>query len=97
MEPKRRQNGVKNEPDIEVSKKSADSEFDPLFTIYTHYRHPAKTSLFDTSKQQKCRSFPRGASDAAPGLQNCAHGAEKYREWGPHGISEAAKGSPNAS
>ena len=84
MEPKWKQTGTRNVPN-EVSKKSAESGLDPLFTIYTHYRHPAKTSLFDTSKQPKCRSFPRGASDAAPGLQNGAHGAEKWREWGPPG------------
>ena len=91
MEPKSRQIGPKNVLKIEVSKKSAESELDSLFTIYNHYRHPAKTSLFDTSKQPKCRSFPRGASDAAPGLQNGAHGAEKWREWDPPGIPKGAK------
>ena len=94
MEPKWKQMGAQNVPKIEVSKKSAESGLDPLFTIYTHYRHPAKTSLFDTSKQPKCRSFPRGASDAAPGLQNGAHGAEKWREWGPPGSPRLPKGLP---
>ena len=94
MEPKRRQMGAKNVPKIEVSKKSAESGLDPLFTIYNHSRHPAKTSLFDTSKQPKCRSFPRGASDAAPGLQNGAHGAEKWREWGPPASPRLPKGLP---
>ena len=94
IEPKLRQIGAQNVPKIEVSKKSAECEFDTLFTIYTHYRHPAKTSLFDTSTQPKCRSFPRGASDAAPGLQNGAHGAEKWREWGPPGSPRLPKGLP---
>ena len=83
-----------NVPKIEVSTKSAESGLDPLFTIYTHYRHPAKTSLFDTSKQPKCRSFSRVASDAAPGLQNGAHGAVKWREWGPPGSPRLPKGLP---
>jgi len=98
---KRCQNGAKTEANWRPKcaqtrgfKKSAESGLDPLFTIYTHYRHPAKTSLFDTSKQPKCRSFPRGASDAAPGLQNGAHGAEKWREWGPPGSPRLPKGLP---
>ena len=94
MEPKWRQIGAQNVPKIEVSKKSAESGLDPLFTIYTHYRHPPKTSLFDTSKQRNCRSFPHGASDAAPGLQNGADGAEKWREWGPPGSPRVPKGLP---
>ena len=69
--------GAQNVLKIEVSKKSAESCLDQLFTIYAHYRHPPKTSLFDTSKQAKCRSFPRGASDTAGELQSGAHGAEK--------------------
>ena len=81
-------------PKIEVSKKSAESELDSLFTIYNHYRHPPKTSLFDTSKRPKCRSPPRGVSDAAPGLQNGAHVAEKWREWVPPGSQRAPKGPP---
>ena len=81
-------------PKIEVSKKSAESGLDPLFTIYTHYLHLAKTLLFDTSKQPKCRSFPRGASDTAPELQSGAHGAEKWREWGPPGSPRVPKGPP---
>ena len=36
-------------------------------------------------------SFPRGASYAAPGLQNGAHGAEKWREWGPPGSPRLPK------
>ena len=94
MEPKWKQMGTQNVPKIEVSKKSAESGLDPLFIIYTHYWHLAKTSLFDTSKQPKCRSFPRGASDAAPGLQNGAHGTEKWPEWGPPGSPRVPKGSP---
>ena len=72
MEPKRMPIGAQNVSEIEVLKKSAESDLDSLFTIYTHYRHPTKTSLFDTSKQPKWGSFPRSASDAAPGLQNDA-------------------------
>ena len=94
MEPKWRQIGAQNVSKIEVSKKSAESGLDSLFTIYTHYRHPAKTSLFHTSKQPKCMYFPRGASDAAPGLQNGAHGVEKWREWGPPGSLKVPKGLP---
>ena len=82
------------EPKIDIRRKSADSGLDLLFTIYNHYQHPAKTSLFGTSKQPKCGSFPRGASDAAPGLQNGAHGAEKWREWGPPGSPRLPKGLP---
>ena len=94
MEPKWRQSGAQNVSKIEFSKKSAESGLDPLLPIYTHYRHPAKTSLFDTSKQPKCRSFSRVASDAAPGLQNGAHGAVKWREWGPPGSPRLPKGLP---
>ena len=94
MEPKWSQIGPKNALQIEVSKKSVESGLDPLFTVYTHYRHPPKTSLFDTSKQAKCRSFPRGASDTAPELQSGAHGAEKWREWGPPGSPRVPKGPP---
>ena len=83
MEPKWRQIGTQNVPKIEVSKKSAEREFDPLFTMYNHYRHPAKPSLFGTSEQPKRRSTQRGASDTAPGLQNDAPGPEKWREWVP--------------
>ena len=86
--------GTQNVPKIEVSQKSAESGLDPLFTIYTHYRHPAKTSLFHTSKELKCIYCPRCASDAAPGLQNGAHGAEKWREWGPPGTPRLPKGLP---
>ena len=53
IEPKWEQIGTQNVHKIEVSKKSAESGLDPLFTIYTHYWHPAKTSLFHTSKLQK--------------------------------------------
>ena len=78
MEPQRRQIGPKNVSKSRFQKKSAESDFDPLFTIYNHYRHPAKTSLFATSKQPKRRSAQRGASDIAPGLQNGAQWAEKW-------------------
>ena len=78
-------------------KKSAESGLDLLFTVYSHYRHPPKTSLFDTSEQAKCRSFPHGASDAASELQNDADGAEKWREWGLPGLPRVPKGAPNAS
>ena len=83
MEPKWKQMGASNVPKTEVSQKSAKCGLDLLFTIYSHYWHPPKTSLFATSEQPKCTSFSRGASDAAPGLQNGVHGAEKWREWGP--------------
>ena len=94
MGPNWSQIGAQNVLKIEVSKKSADNGLDPLFTIYTHYRHPPKTSLFDTSQQAKCRSFLHGASDAALGLQSGAHGAEKWREWGPQGCPRLPKGLP---
>ena len=94
MEPKWKQIGAQNVSKIEVSKKSAESDLDSLFTIYTHYRHPAKTSLFHTSNQPKCTSFSRAASDAAPGFQNRVPGAEKWREWGPPGTPRLPKGLP---
>ena len=98
MEPKWKQTATLNAQKIEASKKkSAASGLDLLFTIYSHYRHPPKTSLFDTSKQAKCRSLPHGASDAAPELQNGADGAEKWREWGLPGLPRVPKGAPNAS
>ena len=53
MEPKWKQVGAQNVPNNEVSKKSAKCGLDLLFTIYSHYWHPPKTSLFHTSKQQK--------------------------------------------
>ena len=55
---------------------------------------PSQTLLFDTSKRPKCTSVPRGASDAAPGLQNGAPGAEKWHEWGPPGSPRVPKGLP---
>ena len=77
MEPKWNQIGHQNVLKIEVSVKSVENGLDPLFTVYTHYRHHPKTSLFDTWKQAKCKSFPRGASDTVPELQSAAHEAEK--------------------
>ena len=68
--------------------------FGPIIYYIFSLSAPSKTSLFDTSKQPKCKSFPRGASDAAPGLQNGAHGAEKWREWGPPGSPRVPKGLP---
>ena len=53
MEPKSRKIGTQNVQKNEVSQKSAKCGLDLLFTIYSHYWHPAKTSLFHTSKQQK--------------------------------------------
>ena len=53
MKPKWRKMGTQNVQKNEVSQKSAKCGLDLLFTIYTHYRHPPKTSLFHTSKQQK--------------------------------------------
>ena len=53
MEPKWRQMGAQHVPKTEVSKKSVECGLDLLFTIYSHYWHPPKTSLFHTSKQQK--------------------------------------------
>ena len=68
--------------------------FGPIIYYIFSLPAPSKTSLFDTSKQPKCKSFPRGASDAAPGLQNGAPGAEKWREWGPPGSPRVPKGLP---
>ena len=53
MEPKWRKIGTQNVQKNEVSQKRAKCGLDLLFTIYSHYWHPAKTSLFHTSKQQK--------------------------------------------
>ena len=53
MEPKLRKIGTQNVQKNEVSQKSAKCGLDLLFTIYSHYWHPPKTSLFHTSKQQK--------------------------------------------
>ena len=68
--------------------------FGPI--IYNIYSLPAPSEnlTFDTSKQAKCRSFPHGASEAAPGLQNGADGAEKWREWGPPGSPRVPKVPP---
>ena len=52
-EPKWRKMGTQNVQKNEVSQKSAKCGLDLLFTIYSHYWHPPKTSLFHTSKQQK--------------------------------------------
>ena len=99
--PKWSQNGGKWTPRMHLKsrllKKSAESGLDLLFTIYSHYRHLLKTSLFETLEQAKCRSFPHGASDAASELQNDADGAEKWREWGLPGLPRVPKGPPNAS
>ena len=99
---KRCQNGAKMEANGTLKcvqnrgfQKKCRRWFGPIiYYIYTHYRHPPKTSLFDTSQQAKCRSFPHGASDAAPGLQNGAGGAEKWLEWGPPGSPRVPKGPP---
>ena len=96
--PKWSQNGGKREPQIHLNsmllKKNAESGLDLLFTAYSHYRHPPKTSLFDTSEQAKFSSFPHGASDAASELQNDADGAEKWREWAFPGFQRVPKGVP---
>ena len=84
-------------PKSTLLKKSAESGLDLLFNIYSHYRHPPKTSLFDTSEQAKCRSFLNGVSDAASELPNGADGVEKWRDWGPPGFPKGATGCPKAS
>ena len=66
--------------------------FGPIIYHIFSLPAPSKTSLFDTSKQPKCKSFLRGASDAAPGLQNGAPWAEKWRDWGPPGSPRVPKG-----
>ena len=53
MEPKWRKMGTQNVQKTEVSKKSAKCGLDSLFTMYSHYWHPPRTSLFHTSKLQK--------------------------------------------
>ena len=77
-----------------LRKKSAESGLDLLFTVYSVYRHPPKTSLSDTSEQAKWRSFLHGALDAASELQNDADGAEKWREWALPELPRVPKSAP---
>ena len=95
MEPKWSQIEPQNVLKIEVSKKSAESGLDSLFTVYTHYRHPPKISFFDTSKQAKCKSFPRAASVPPRGCKVTPM-KPKNGESGVPGLTKGAKGSPNA-
>ena len=46
MEPKGRRNGGQMEPKIDVREKSADSEFDLLFTMYSPHLPYQKSSFF---------------------------------------------------
>ena len=94
MEPKWNQIGPQNVLKIEVSQKNVESGLDPLFTVYTHYRHPPKTSLFDISKQAKCRSVPRAASDTVLGLQSGAYEIKKWQQWNPPGSPREPKDPP---
>ena len=68
--------------------------FGPIIYYIFSLPAPSKTSLLDTSKQPKCKSFLSGASDAAPGLQNGAPEVEKWRDWGPPGSPRVPKGPP---
>ena len=72
--------------------KSAECEFDPLFTMYKPHRDLPKTSLFPPLGRVKRGCAPCGASNAAPVLQNDASGAEKCPEWGPLGGQRVANG-----
>ena len=63
-----------------------------LFNIYKPHRDLPKTSLFPPLGRVKTGCAPRGASDAAPMLQNGDQGAEKCPEWGPLRSPRAANG-----
>ena len=97
MEPIWSQIGTQNVLKIEVSKKCRKWFGPIIYYICTNCRHSPKTSLFDASKQAKCKSFPRGASDTVSEVQSGAHGVEKCREWNPPGAPRVAKGHPMPS
>ena len=88
---------TQNAHKIEASQEKCRKWFGPIIYCIFSLSAPSETSLFDTSEQAKCRSFPHGASDAASELQNDADGAEKWREWGFPGLPRVPKGAPNAS
>ena len=84
MEPKWKQMGAQNVPKIEVSKKSAGSGLDLLFTVYSHCRHPPKPDFFTPRSDQNARLFrvvprmpPRGCEMTPPGPQNGESGVPR--------------------
>ena len=77
MDPKWEQMGAQNVPKIEVMQKSAECGLDPLFTIYSHYRHPPKPHFLTPRSDQNASLFcvvprmpPRGCKMALPGPKN---------------------------
>ena len=100
MEPKWCQMGAQNVPKNEVSQKSAKCGLDLLFTIYSHYWHPPKTSLFVTSQQPNTHLFrgvprmpPRGCKMAPTGPENGGSGVPRD----PQGCQRVSQCFPKRS
>ena len=84
MDPKWEQMGAQNVLKSKVSRKSADSGLDPLFTVYSHCRHPPKPYFFTPRSHQNARLFrvvprmrPRGCKMAPPGPKNGESGVPR--------------------
>ena len=76
MDPKWEQMAAQNDQKSQFCEKVPTVVWTIIYSIFS-LSALSQTLLFHTSKPLKCTPVPRGASDAAPGLQNGAPGAEK--------------------
>ena len=100
MDPKWRQMGAQKVPKIEVMQKSAECGLDPLFTIYSHYRHPPKPHFLTPRSNQNASLFcvvprmpPRGCKMALPGPKNGETGVPRD----PQGCRRGSQCFPKCS
>ena len=92
-EPKRRQNGGKIVPKITLFQKSAECEFDPLFTIYKPHRDLPKRHFFFP-----WRGLKEGAHHVVPPMSPwCCKMMIKGLKNAQSGALWKAKGSPRGS
>ena len=91
---------TQNVPKIKVLRKSANSGLDPLFNIYSHYRHPPKPYFFTPRSDQSASFFrvvprmpPRGCKMAPPGPKNGESGVPRA----PQGCQRGSQCLPKCS
>ena len=103
MDPKWEQMGAQNVPKIEVMQKSAECGLDPLFTIYSHYRHLPKPYFLTPRSNQNASLFrvvprmpPRGCKMPPPRPKNGETGVPRDPQGCQRGSQCLPKCSQNA-
>ena len=103
-EPKRRPNGCKMVPKIILFQKSAECEFDPLFTIYKPHRDLPKRHFFLPWRGLKEAAHhvvppmsPRCCKMTIKGLKNAQSGALWKAKGSPRGSERLQKVSKKSS